>query len=73
MRCLACNGELSDDESTRQNKDGEDLELCNSCYNRVKEDVTVATNQDTSIVEHGLIDRSINLFVNDYTNTIDNE
>ncbi len=73
MRCLACNVELNDYESTRQNNDGEYLDLCNYCYNSVKEDVTVATNHDTGIVDHGLIDSSINLFVNDYSHSIDNE
>ena len=73
MRCVACNVELSDYESKRQKNDGEYLDLRNYCYNSVKEDVTVATNHDTGIVDHVLIDISINLFFNDYTNTIYNE
>ena len=35
MRCLACNVELNDYESTRRNNDGEYLDLCHHCYNSV--------------------------------------
>lgn len=73
MRCLACNIELSDYESARKNNNGDYIDLCNYCYNSVKDDVVVATNHDTGIVDHGLIDSSINLFVNNYTQSIDND
>lgn len=73
MRCLACNIELSDYESARKNNNGEYIDLCNYCYNSVKDDVVVSTNHDTGIVDHGLIDSSINLFVNNYTQSIDND
>ena len=73
MRCLACNIELSDYESARKNNNGEYIDLCNYCYNSVKDDVVVSTNHDTGIVEHGLIDSSINLFISNYTQSIDSD
>ena len=73
MRCLACNIELSDYESARKNNNGEYIDLCNYCYNSVKEDVVVSTNHDTGIVDHGLIDSSINLFISNYTQSIDSD
>ena len=72
-RCVSGNIELSDYESARKNNNGEYIDLCNYCYNSVKDDVVVSTNHDTGIVDHGLIDSSINLFVNNYTQTIDND
>ena len=73
MRCLACNIELSDYESARKNNNGEYIDLCNYCYNSVKDDVVVSTNHDTGIVDHGLIDSSINLFISNYTQSIDSD
>ena len=54
MRCLACNIELSDYESARKNNNGEYIDLCNYCYNSVKDDVVVSTNHDTGIVDLGV-------------------
>jgi len=73
MRCLACNIELSDYESARKNNNGEYIDLCNYCYNSVKDDVVVSTNHDTGIVDHGLIDSSVNLFISNYTQSIDSD
>ena len=73
MRCLACNIELSDYESARKNNNGDYIDLCNYCYNSVKDDVVVSTNHDTGIVDHGLIDSSINLFISNYTQSIDSD
>ena len=72
MRCIACNVELTDYESTRQDNEGNYLDMCNYCYNSVKEEITVSNNHDTGIVDHALIDDSINLFVNNNIRTIDN-
>mgnify|MGYP000264140093 CR=1 FL=1 len=36
MRCIACDKNLTDFESTRKNhKTGEFLDLCNTCFNHV--------------------------------------
>jgi len=40
MRCQACNQNLSDFESTRKsNTTGEYIDLCNSCFNLIEQDV----------------------------------
>lgn len=33
MRCLSCNKNLNDFESTRKYESGEFIDLCNSCFN----------------------------------------
>lgn len=55
MRCLACNVELTDYEATRQNEEGRFIDLCNYCYNSVKDDVTVVNGYDTNIVQRDVI------------------
>lgn len=47
MRCLACNQVLNEFESTRKSKEtGEFVDLCNSCYTHVKEDMQVVENYE---------------------------
>ena len=47
MRCLACNCELSDFESTRKSvHTNEYLDLCNQCYSTIQHDVTVIERDD---------------------------
>jgi hypothetical protein len=42
MRCLACDEELNDYESTRKSAvTGEYYDLCNTCLETIKEDVYV--------------------------------
>lgn len=42
MRCLACNVELNNVESTRKSRvTGEYLDLCNPCFGTIQEDVKV--------------------------------
>jgi len=45
MRCKACNKLLSEFESVRKSKDtGEFVDLCNTCYTHVRDDVQVIEN-----------------------------
>jgi hypothetical protein len=47
MRCIACNSELTDYEATRKSSaTGEFLDLCNTCYNSITEDVQAIDNKD---------------------------
>jgi hypothetical protein len=39
MRCLACNKNLNDFESTRKDSEGHYLDLCNHCYHSVQSDI----------------------------------
>ena len=45
MRCLACNTELSDYEATRKSSSSNEfLDLCNTCYKSINEDIEVVDN-----------------------------
>ena len=47
MRCKACDKSLTDYEATRKSiTTGEFIDLCNSCYTYIKEDVYVVDNPD---------------------------
>lgn len=47
MRCLSCNKNLSDFESTRKfASTGEYLDLCNRCYSEVQDDVNTLIRPD---------------------------
>lgn len=47
MRCKACDKLLTEYESTRKSVSTEEfLDLCNYCYNYVKDDVQVVENKD---------------------------
>ena len=40
MRCVACDRNLSDFESTHKSHDtGEYVDLCNKCYNEIQSDI----------------------------------
>lgn len=40
MRCVACDRNLSDFESTRKSREtGEYLDLCNKCFNEIQNDL----------------------------------
>jgi NAD-dependent SIR2 family protein deacetylase len=41
MRCIACDKNLSDFESTRKHHEsGEYIDMCNKCYSTIQQDVT---------------------------------
>ena len=47
MRCIACNKNLNDFESTRKHATtGEYLDLCNSCYHSVEYEVPAKERDD---------------------------
>jgi hypothetical protein len=47
MRCLSCNKNLSDFESTRKSANtGEYLDLCNSCFSDIQYDVDAIVRED---------------------------
>jgi hypothetical protein len=55
MRCLACNVELSDFESTRKSfTTGEYIDLCNECFKTIKDDVTPEEREDLRNIIDGL-------------------
>ena len=39
MRCIACNKNLNDFESTRKDSEGHFIDLCNHCYHEVQSDI----------------------------------
>lgn len=47
MRCKACDVELTDFESTRKSiTSGEYIDLCNTCYKYIKDDVQALENTE---------------------------
>lgn len=46
MHCNSCNVELTDFESTRKDSNGEYLDLCNTCYATIAEDVHTDVRYD---------------------------
>jgi hypothetical protein len=47
MRCIACNKNLNDFESTRKSIiSGEYLDLCNTCFHQVEQDVPAKERDD---------------------------
>jgi len=46
MRCVACDCELTDYESTRKNLRGEYLDMCNHCYLTIKDDILSIERDD---------------------------
>lgn len=49
MRCKACDTLLSDYEATRKSSvTGEFIDMCNTCYKEIKDDVQVIEN--TSLI-----------------------
>jgi hypothetical protein len=47
MRCLSCDAELNDFESTRKYADsGEFVDLCNFCFQSIKDSVAVRERFD---------------------------
>jgi hypothetical protein len=57
MRCKACNAELNSFESTRKSSQtGEFIDLCNTCYSSVRNDVQAIERFDLMNVEDELDD-----------------
>jgi hypothetical protein len=47
MRCVACNKNLNDFESTRKSiVSGEYLDLCNTCFHQVEQDIPAKERDD---------------------------
>lgn len=47
MRCIACDKDLNDFESTRKSKEtGEFLDLCNHCYSSIRGRFRVIERED---------------------------
>ena len=60
LRCLACNKNLNDFESTRKSAvTGEYIDLCNTCYHVVEEEVP-AKERDDLRSEEELFDDNVN-------------
>ena len=51
MRCIACDKNLNDFESTRKDLHGKYIDMCNSCYGEIKDDVLSIEREDLSITE----------------------
>ena len=51
MKCLACDKILSDFESTRRSLiSGEFMDLCNTCYTNIEDDVPALSKEELSIL-----------------------
>lgn len=51
MRCIACDKNLNDFESTRKDLHGNYIDMCNGCYGEIKDDVLSIERQDLSTTE----------------------
>lgn len=51
MRCVACDKNLNDFESTRKDIHGNYLDMCNQCYGEIKNDVLSIERDDLSMTE----------------------
>ncbi len=67
MRCIACDKNLNDFESTRKDLHGGYLDMCNECYNYIKEDVLSVERDDLSVTEEVSDDASVELDFNQWT------
>lgn len=47
-RCVACDKNLNDYESTRKDLHGHYLDMCNACYTPVRDDIPTITREDLS-------------------------
>lgn len=47
-RCVACNKNLNDYESTRKDLHGNYVDLCNTCYRPIRDDLPTITREDLS-------------------------
>lgn len=50
-RCVACNKNLNDYESTRKDLQGQYIDMCNRCYGEIKDDVLCVDRADLSPTE----------------------
>jgi len=50
-RCVACDKNLNDFESTRKDLHGNYIDICNSCYRPIKNDVPTVEREDLSPTE----------------------
>lgn len=55
MRCIACDKNLSDYESTRKDLNGNYIDMCNTCYSTIKDDLLTVDREDL-ITEEEVID-----------------
>lgn len=46
MRCIACDKELNDYESTRKDLRGEYIDMCNHCYGTIKDELLSTDRED---------------------------
>lgn len=54
MRCVACDKNLSDYESTRKDLSGEYIDMCNHCYGTIKDDLLTVDREDLLTVEEAV-------------------
>jgi hypothetical protein len=47
-RCVACDKNLNDYESTRKDLHGKYVDLCNSCYRPIQNDLPTIAREDLS-------------------------
>lgn len=47
-RCVACDKNLNDYESTRKDLHGNYVDLCNNCYRPIRDDLPTITREDLS-------------------------
>ncbi len=46
MRCISCDAELTDFESTRRYESGEFLDLCNECHSQAGDEIVTINRMD---------------------------
>lgn len=60
MRCVACDVELSDYESTRKDLHGNYIDMCNKCYGTIKDDLLTVDREDLLTVEEAFPEEEFN-------------
>jgi len=73
MRCMACNANLTDFESTRKSTiTNEYLDLCNHCFYTIADDVSSLERADLEH-EDGEVDDDVGIVDMDYDLDIDSD
>lgn len=55
MRCVACNVELNDYESTRKDTRGHYIDMCNHCYSTIKDDLLSVDREDLFVDDDAIL------------------
>lgn len=66
MRCIACDKNLNDFESTRKDLHGNYIDMCNECYGDIKDVVLAIEREDLNRYETITEDEVANVKLEEY-------